>query len=1385
MRKLLPYEHQLIESLGITKEEYLEFVAIQQEYKDPKAGTALDIRCEPASTTAIVLTVVGVLFQVGAALLAPKPEAPEAGRRRTRQQRFAPTFGFNSTQDLATYGDPVNLVYTNKDQNPSGSTRVSGSLVWSGIENLGSTQFMLLMLVIGASKIRQINYEKTAFGQKDLNNLGLASFFIFGKADGREGAPQFNNLRVGHQKNTFYPKTLLPNNDNDPVCQVALKDKQKRGFSQAYSPTTSTSLGVFDAIPINVNVLSRNKNGRQKESNIGITLPSGSYNNGRWRNRSANFAEDNQIEIEFQNVGYKEQDKDPARTADDLRRQMVESLDFGSTYMLGSAEFKLQTFTSTKTSVDDGDVKALFKCITPGTLPAVDYSRTEPRTEDKVLKASIEDAVEILRNEQNDTSTRTVSDEGNITTAINIKSSVPPIDVNHSGTKKISWVPQLNLVDDDGKAVDIYSLPARSYRFDKAGSIAYTRELRSDLDKDLPKIDISDLKKKLRGYKKALRDLIEDIENGDFDGDDLPWLNNGFNVGHYGRQPSNQNFDGKGPINGLSGKDAKRFIKDAGYTLRFDSYNKAIQGGRQSKFEDAVRDQSTSVHIYFTFMYVDRNRNWHFFNFNGIYPDNVNPKDNGKNKLFISDGKLFNRKRILREERKKIKVLSKKERLEDPADLVEARDNVERRIVRNFGVMHKAAIKVIQDDINYLNAVIEQLPNKDQPDNTGVLTVSNAMKEVINQKKIDRDALEGFLANWQLYSESLDNNFFAKCLVKAEKATYETLSECDVVKFSLKGRLFRRISGRQKKYGEHEVEDYSNSDNGVKSRLTFFRMFFKKKGDAGDPEVLKTVFAIRRGSDADFYTQVNFKAASRDKYVFEFRPVYDIAAENNKRPFTEYAFLTSTDNVKSYTQDGHTIFWEGKTVEADSLRSNYPNETERGPLLTNEWDMFSVNSDAQIQFSFESGPEIALTAVTEQQLDADFDTKYNKLTMMALGIFAGRGVQDLRSISALVEKGKTCRTVEHPSSIASNSQSTSYAPDIFVDTLLDKDNGIGNYISESNIDIDSLTAAKAFCVNNNLPTLGGSASQLFMDGVIADVGSWREFWVNAASFSLLELARKNGKDTLVPSLPVNGDGAAAESNGLPVEVQISALFTTGNILEGSYKEEFLNYGTATEDLIASVIYRQYSSDEMFSQNRSVDVQLNDASTAAVRESFDLSQFVTQKEQAIMFGKLLCNQRRHIRKGIEFQTFPSEAIIEPGAFIYVDVGLKDWDSYSSGVVMEDGVLNAPLMNKQDAGTQNFSFLLYNKTNGDIQSLSTVSVTTAGDISTAASLAPDYVGYMFVMGQAKPQKRVYRVTEIAIEEEGEVSVKAIEYPCFLDGGKIRAHIADFRSSKFDVS
>jgi hypothetical protein len=534
---------------------------------------------------------------------------------------------------------------------------------------------------------------------------------------------------------------------------------------------------------------------------------------------------------------------------------------------------------------------------------------------------------------------------------------------------------------------------------------------------------------------------------------------------------------------------------------------------------------------------------------------------------------------------------------------------------------------------------------------------------------------------------------------------------------------------------------------------------------------------------------LTFYSQTAKKWQFTFEPVYDISAEYLQRPFTKFAYIENTEDLRTLSIGSDIVVsWHGRRVDFDGLRGYYPDETERGPIYTNEWDMFSVNSDTQVQFSSESGPEIALTAVTEQQLDSRMDEKYRNMTMMALGLFSGRGVQDLRSISALVTKGKLCRRVEDPS--AAPTKSSSYAPDIFLDTVLDKTNGVGHYLDVTSVDDKSLQLAKDFCKENNFPreVQGSPPFQLYMDGVIADLSSWREFWAETAAFSLLELARKNGKDTLVPAVPVNSSGQAAESSGLPIAFEVSALFTAGNILEGSYKEEFLNYGAATEELIVSVIYRQYEASDVFSSKKSVQVCRKNVikdNIPAVRETFDASQFVTQREQAIAFGKFLCNQRRHIRQGIEFKTFPSEALIEPGDFIYVDIGLHHWDGYSSGVVLDGGVLNAPLLDTRGAGT--YSFLLYDDSTGKVFSKSATLSVDANGVMTASSLAGD-VGMMFVMGSEKPQKRVYRVMEIEIDEEGEVSIKAIEYPCIENvpnDTEHRAKVADFRASKFDVS
>lgn len=1489
MRKLLPYEHQLIESLGITKEEYLEFVAIQQEYKDPKVGTALDVRNE-AGTAALVLTIVGTLFQVGAALLAPKPEVPSGdARRRSRQQRFAPSSGFNSTQDLAAYGDPVNLVYTN--QNPSGDVRVSGSLVWSALDNFGSTQFMRLLVVLGAGEIEEIGYQKTAFGQASLADLDRQDVFIFEdqnfNAD-NSGPPPFSAIKANFGTKEFFPKTLKPADDK-PAFRLNTHEGLKNGFSQAYTPTTSTSLGVFDAVPINVDVKSRDKDGDEEESNISIVLEAGKKDNNKWRNSDGSpkeFAVNDQIVVRFHSEKYKpsgSSQRQPRKTAVDLRRQMADALDFGSTYMLGSSKFRLLEYNTEARNISkDDSVFAVFKCTESGQVPGTPYDEEDPNTERKDLRRAFVKAKRILsaRNEDfsednfsvdeiiigNAYRVRDVSQTDFTSIGANFNSkgeifvaekipdntsgevsnasvegvTLNELNIDFTGTEKIKWTPQFtasvskDFDRNNGKEGQRLTsdLDEESRRIERFGSIRYTQDLKEDVGADAPTLDTDELLKDVDKQIAGLYEIIDEINGGTFDGKGT-------------LLKCNNDYEGGFKSNPNEAHETEDLAVRWEYrNLITEALNKA-PGPLLSDFNVSEDFVDTVDGYYFTFVYIDSTGRYNFFHFNGVRStaslDTTSPDDPfGPQDFFPDDSKLYDLRSQLVSAQKQIYdqirenteldgVYTRiKESAREAGNSTEQgrtlfnsfsgisieqfntmnslykqerslQEKIANRIDRLVKKAHSRAIKLIEKDIALLQQLRDEIPKgkkKDDDeregirDRVGTKAIRKGYKKLIRQKQKALGDINEILDDWDSYKTRFDNNFFSKCLVKAETASYTTVSECNVVNFSFKTRLFRRISGRQKKYGDQKMREYSQSDNGVKSRMVFFRMSYQEyvDGGIGNEVIVPHVIAIRHGSEADFYTQVGFfspEDGNGRRWKFKFTPVYDILAEERTRSFTSYFFLENTDKqaFKKVPDRDEYIFWYGREVAKDSSRYFYPSEEERGPVYTNEWDMFSVNSDTQVQFSFESGPEIQLTAITEQQLntsDLKYEERYKDLSMMGVGVFAGRGLQDLRSITALVKKGKLCRTVENPDTATSSS---SYAPDIFVDTLLDKENGIGKYIEKQNIDLGSLQLAKNFCKNNNLP--GGI--QLFMDGVIADTGSWREFWTANAPFSLLELARKNGKETLVPALPVNASGEAAEDSGLPIEMQVSALFTTGNILEGSYKEEFLDYGAATEDLIASVIYRDYDGKELFSKNKSVEVSLKDTedNPNAVRETFDLSQFVTQREQAVMFGKLLCNQRRHIRKAVEFKTFPSEAIVEPGAFVYVDVGLKKWDFYSSGVVMEDGVLNAPMIPPQRGGTRDFEFLLYSKDDGSTVTKSNISVTTSGGISTAADLADDYRGYLFVMGQDQPSKRVYRVTEVGIEEEGEISVKAIEYPCFEEGGKTRAHIADFRSSKFDVS
>ena len=149
--------------------------------------------------------------------------------------------------------------------------------------------------------------------------------------------------------------------------------------------------------------------------------------------------------------------------------------------------------------------------------------------------------------------------------------------------------------------------------------------------------------------------------------------------------------------------------------------------------------------------------------------------------------------------------------------------------------------------------------------------------------------------------ESLNDYLATKCLVKISQASYETISACKVVNFAIKGKAFMRVQGRQKTYGEVNVDGYRNSDNGLKFRSAFFLMFAK---EASAPDsgwrLVPRVFVLRRAADNEFFFPVYFDAPDNTKrWAFRFEPVFDVPSEALKYGALRFAYLNAGQNLKA------------------------------------------------------------------------------------------------------------------------------------------------------------------------------------------------------------------------------------------------------------------------------------------------------------------------------------------------------------------------------------------------------------------------------------------------------------------------------------------------------
>lgn len=602
-----------------------------------------------------------------------------------------------------------------------------------------------------------------------------------------------------------------------------------------------------------------------------------------------------------------------------------------------------------------------------------------------------------------------------------------------------------------------------------------------------------------------------------------------------------------------------------------------------------------------------------------------------------------------------------------------------------------------------------------------------------------------------------------KALVRQEVAQYRTQVACDLVDFALRGKVYRRINGRSK-------PNYSTGQNGFKNRQAFFRLEYKQR-NATSYTTVPGIFVVRRGADNDSFFFLKFKGGSRDQWDFRFVPLSDLPAELVDGNTLLY-YLSNSGPLQSVTVGSQKFFYQGPAGR------NYP-PIDDSPPVSREWDLFSLDSFTSYTLSSDSGPELSLNVVNEQQIETR-TTLYDQLALLGINLFSGRNIQDVRQLSAFVNKGKKVRRITDSGWPQEPDGASAYPPDIFLDTILDSLNGVGGLVPETAVDRESLIAAKRFCVRNNL----------FFDGLIADNQNWRAFWAEKAPFALLEFTRVNGREGLRPAVPVTSDGSISRT------VTISELYNEGNILDGSYKEEFLDFGDNTKDLEATVVYRELDKNS-FPVQMSVVVSRTDA-VNPLRQSFNLSGLVTTRAQALLFGKLLCNTRRYQRRGVEFKTVPAVSSPAPGEFIKVQTRLTAWNNIYTGRIQQGqlaGIVTVPdgdyqiLLFRSGAPATKIAItvrngVVFRMMEAFLTTSQGQEITTNDGFRVTMQMALDlseWEGWLFVVGQELSTGRTFRISETSTDADGVITVKATEYPVDSTGAAL---ISDFRDSLFTV-
>lgn len=564
--------------------------------------------------------------------------------------------------------------------------------------------------------------------------------------------------------------------------------------------------------------------------------------------------------------------------------------------------------------------------------------------------------------------------------------------------------------------------------------------------------------------------------------------------------------------------------------------------------------------------------------------------------------------------------------------------------------------------------------------------------------------------------------------------------------------------------------------NGAVNGIQLLKVFNRETNEVADQFQLSNVLSYqldaRGDADADPYF---------DNLPVGYKKVFDpfgftdgIRSFNVKLTLEAYAqakegtvrnkwWRIISSEVSSYTGEwsvGDTFI--KNAINASSVRYGFEYQiSSRGQTYvqldeprsqTRIWETYSGVAELShygdlIQRSCDSGPEHEVIYVNESTSESAL-VEYEGCAMVGLKLQSSNNFTSLDQLRCYIKNGLDVERLTDGGVGPSN---------LFTDLVwylaTNTDTGAGGIINSALLDRDQLAATGSYL----------RANDLYFDDVIAEPINLRSWLADKAPSMLCYIAIKNGLLSVNPALPTDSSNAIAN-----VAPPISAMFTDGNIIEGSLNVDWLEL-EERKLFQAAVIYRRSPMNRLPRQETVVVRYAEPGADALPIEEFNLPH-VTSRSHAIKAAKYFLALRKHVTHTISFQTLPYGLSLAPGQFIMVAVEQSPYRPTNNGIVSEDGTVVSV------SGISDGSYAVYfwDRTQ-----------TTIGDgtLIIANGKAQNLRNTVFSVKNAQVTNQAYQVEAIEVNEDGIVTIKASSFP--LDSSSRSLIAADVvSSSTFEI-